>query len=760
MFKKLICLAFVLALVSSASADLVGHWPLDGDANDVSGNGLHGTIVLEDPNGAPNFIDGALGLALDFSGGNDYVNIDGYKGINIDPNDPDRVQPAFSVMNWFKVDTGAANGNVEMVTWGTSAGRQRLTWRVHQGRLRTEHASGNLRGNTYVDDGEWHHGALTVTEGANLRPDVTKLYVDGVEDTTFSGSNNPYELTEGVDVRFGMSGPQNSRYWPGALDDVRIFDHTLSTGEIREILGLLTAYGLDPANDALVEDTSVTLSWTAGPVSTAHDVYFGTNPEPGDAELLGRQAEASAVVELAEDTTYYWRIDDIEPADDPNDPNAVIVHTGEVLTFVVPVMGAYDQNPVDGQAIRGLERTLSWTPGWSPLTHAVYFSTDSAAVTSGAVAPTILTRDAALDVGPLEPDTTYYWAVDEFYGDHWSIGATLSFSTAPEVAADPNADPNLVLYLTMDEAPGDLVVDMSGNGNHGEIVGGAQVVEGLEGGAVEFDGIDDYIDLGDNAVGGIFEVGGDAFTISAWINPTELKTKLTNHNVGNVMLSRGSDPFNDNFELGIAADANMILYTDTDGGDTTVTIGSGELTVGEWHQIVVVFDAGAVTALLDGASYETTVLGTNFDQAAGSPFTIGDTLHEESPYTGLIDDLSILNRAMTADDLRREFGNAAIASEPDPADGATGLSTIVSLMWKSGDGAVSHDLHIGTDMAAVEAGDAFAGNVAAAPVILGFSIPPDPFVGGLVPGTTYYWRIDEVDADGNVAQGNVWSFSL
>jgi len=760
MFKKLICLAFVLALVSSASADLVGHWPLDGDANDVSGNGLHGTIVLEDPNGAPNFIDGALGLALDFSGGNDYVNIDGYKGINIDPNDPDRVQPAFSVMNWFKVDTGAANGNVEMVTWGTSAGRQRLTWRVHQGRLRTEHASGNLRGNTYVDDGEWHHGALTVTEGANLRPDVTKLYVDGVEDTTFSGSNNPYELTEGVDVRFGMSGPQNSRYWPGALDDVRIFDHTLSTGEIREILGLLTAYGLDPANDALVEDTSVTLSWTAGPVSTAHDVYFGTNPEPGDAELLGRQAEASAVVELAEDTTYYWRIDDIEPADDPNDPNAVIVHTGEVLTFAVPVMGAYDQNPVDGQAIRGLERTLSWTPGWSPLTHAVYFSTDSAAVTSGAVAPTILTRDAALDVGPLEPDTTYYWAVDEFYGDHWSIGATLSFSTAPEVAADPNADPNLVLYLTMDEAPGDLVVDMSGNGNHGEIVGGAQVVEGLEGGAVEFDGIDDYIDLGDNAVGGIFEVGGDAFTISAWINPTELKTKLTNHNVGNVMLSRGSDPFNDNFELGIAADANMILYTDTDGGDTTVTIGSGELTVGEWHQIVVVFDAGAVTALLDGASYETTVLGTNFDQAAGSPFTIGDTLHEESPYTGLIDDLSILNRAMTADDLRREFGNAAIASEPDPADGATGLSTIVSLMWKSGDGAVSYDLHIGTDMAAVEAGDAFAGNVAAAPVILGFSIPPDPFVGGLVPGTTYYWRIDEVDADGNVAQGNVWSFSL
>jgi len=760
MFKKLACLAFMLALVGSASADLVGHWPLDGDANDVSGNGLHGTIVLVDPNGVPNFIDGALGLALDFSGGNDYVNIDGYKGINIDPNDPDRVQPAFSVMNWFKVDTGAANGNVEMVTWGTSAGRQRLTWRVHQGRLRTEHASGNLRGNTYVDDGEWHHGALTVTEGANLRPDVTKLYVDGVEDTTFSGSNNPYELTEGVDVRFGMSGPQNGRYWPGALDDVRIFDHTLSTGEIREILGLLSAYDLAPANDALIEDTSVTLSWTPGPVATAHDVYFGTNPEPGAAELMGRQAEASYVAELAEDQTYYWRIDDIQPADDPNDPNAVIVHTGEVLSLTVPLMGAYDQDPPDGQGIRDLERTLSWTPGWSPLTHAVYFSTDSDEVTNGAVAPTILTRDAALDVGPLEPDTTYYWAVDEFYGDHWSVGPTLSFTTAPVVAADPNADPSLVAHWTLDEAPGGLVVDISGSGNHGEIVGGAQIVEGLEGGAIEFDGIDDYIDMGNNAIGGIFEPGGSAFTISAWVNPSELRSTVTNHNVSNVLLSRGSDPFNDNFELGISGDGNLILYTDTDGGDTTVTVGSGEITVGEWSQIVVVFDAGAVTALLNGASYETTVSGTNFDQAAGSPFTIGDTLHEEHPYSGLADDIRILNRAMTADDLRREFGNAAIASEPDPADGATGLSTIVSLMWKSGDGAVSHDLHIGTDLAAVEAGDAFAGNVPAAPVILGFGLPPDPFVGGLVPGTTYYWRIDEVDADGNVAQGNVWSFSL
>ncbi len=763
MKRQAMCLVFgvcLLVMAGSASADLVGHWPLDGDANDISGNGLHGTIVVADPNGQANFIEGAMGLALDFSAGQDYVNIDGYKGINIDPNDPNRVQPAFSVTNWFMVEQGAANGNVEMVTWGTSAGRQRLTWRVHQGRLRTEHAAGNLRGNTYVDDGEWHHGALSVAQGANLRPDVTKIYIDGVEDTTFSGSNNPYELTAGADVRFGMSGPQNDRYWPGALDDIRIFDHALTTGEIREQLGLLTAYDLAPANETLIEDTSVTLTWTAGPVAASHDVYVGTNPEPGAADLVASQTETSFVVEaLAEETTYYWRIDDIELAPEPNDPNAVLVHTGEVMSFTVPLMGAYEPMPADGQGVRDLERTLSWTPGWSPLMHAVYVSMDRAEVTSGAVAPTILIRDASLDIGPLEPDTTYYWAVDEFYGDHWSVGPVWSLTTAPVITADPNGDPNLVVWLTMDDAAGDLVVDLSGNGNHAEVMGGAQLVEGIDGMAIELDGVDDYLDLGDTGVNGIFDINGLDFTISAWINVSELLPKVSNHFVGNVLFSRGSDSFNDNFELGIV-DANLVAYIDTvDGGEPTVTLGSGDITVGEWHEIAAVLGNGELTAIIDGTIYTEAVDGTSFDQADGSPFTIGDTLHEESPYRGLIDDVRIYDRAMTAAELG--FINLKQAFDPIPGDGEEVLPGVVAAIWTPGEGAVSHDVYMSMDPAAVEAGgDTFLGNQVETGIVIGIGIPPDPFVGGLIPGTTYYWRIDEVDADGTTTVGKVWSFTV
>jgi len=73
----LISFVLVLAMASAGSAGLEGYWPLDGDAKDLSGNERHGALF-----GDPNFEDGAVGMALAFDGVDDYVNIDGYKGIN------------------------------------------------------------------------------------------------------------------------------------------------------------------------------------------------------------------------------------------------------------------------------------------------------------------------------------------------------------------------------------------------------------------------------------------------------------------------------------------------------------------------------------------------------------------------------------------------------------------------------------------------------------------------------------------------------
>jgi hypothetical protein len=74
--------------------------------------------------------------------------------------------------------------------------------------------------------------------------------------------------------------------------------------------------------------TTPLLEWTAGDTAASHDVYFGTNPEPGPDELIGRQpfTRYFHVPDLKPETTYYWRIDEVEA-------NGTTIHTGDVWSF-------------------------------------------------------------------------------------------------------------------------------------------------------------------------------------------------------------------------------------------------------------------------------------------------------------------------------------------------------------------------------------------------------------------------------------------
>jgi hypothetical protein len=104
----------------------------------------------------------------------------------------------------------------------------------------------------------------------------------------------------------------------------------------------------------------------------------------------------------------------------------------------------------------------------------------------------------------------------------------------------------------------------------------------------------------------------------------------------------------------------------------------------------------------------------------------------------------------------------AMAGLPDPGDEAYIDDTWVNLSWAAGYFAVSHDVYLGDNLDDVTngTGDTFKGNQATTSYIIGF--PGFPYPDGLVPGTTYYWRIDEVnDTEPNSPwKGDVWSFSI
>ena len=104
----------------------------------------------------------------------------------------------------------------------------------------------------------------------------------------------------------------------------------------------------------------------------------------------------------------------------------------------------------------------------------------------------------------------------------------------------------------------------------------------------------------------------------------------------------------------------------------------------------------------------------------------------------------------------------AKAYSPVPDDWAIHEDTWVNLGWQPGELAVSHDVYFGQNFDDVNdgTGDTFQGNQAATFIVAGF--PGFAFPDGLVPGTTYYWRIDEVnDTEPNSPwKGDVWSFTV
>jgi hypothetical protein len=86
----------------------------------------------------------------------------------------------------------------------------------------------------------------------------------------------------------------------------------------------------------------------------------------------------------------------------------------------------------------------------------------------------------------------------------------------------------------------------------------------------------------------------------------------------------------------------------------------------------------------------------------------------------------------------------------------------VNLSWVPGAYAVSHDVYLSDNFYDVNTGaeGSFLGNQASTFVVAGF--PGFSYPDGLIPGTTYYWRIDEVnDAEPNSPwKGVIWSFTV
>ena len=187
----------------------------------------------------------------------------------------------------------------------------------------------------------------------------------------------------------------------------------------------------------------------------------------------------------------------------------------------------------------------------------------------------------------------------------------------------------------------------------------------------------------------------------------------------------------------------------------------------DWTFAAVVVEPDQATFYLNGVAGSVNSI-THGPCTWNSPIYLGGDGNSEwvaRRMNGALDDVSLFSRALTAEEIQvimDGFGAYPKASGPNPADGAMHMDTWVTLSWKAGDYAVSHDVYLGDNFDEVNdgLGDTFRGNQATEFYVAGF--PGFAYPEGLVPGTTYYWRIDEVNAppDEAVYKGDVWSFSI
>jgi hypothetical protein len=317
----------------------------------------------------------------------------------------------------------------------------------------------------------------------------------------------------------------------------------------------------------------------------------------------------------------------------------------------------------------------------------------------------------------------------------------------------------LVAHWRLDDGSGTIAVDSSGNGHDGTLLLNPQWVAGKYGGALEFGGINGQrVEM--EGYEGI--LGTQDRSVMAWIKTTGLGDWISWGQ--NTTTQKWIGRINDNAGNGAVG----ALRTECSGG---YIISTTVLTDGEWHHVAAVLESTGSPTVEDIKMYVdgvqeviSNVNPVGIDTVGGRNVWIGDG-HHDRPLPSSIDDVRIYNHAMTQAELLAAMEGGIkypYALAPEPADGTMIEDTWAILSWSPGDFALSHDVYIGDNFDDVNTGaeSTFQGNQTATLVSVGF--PGFAYPDGLTPGTTYYWRIDEVnDTEPNSPwKGDVWSFSI
>ncbi len=739
---------FAGAAWADLTANLVGYWAFEEGsgavAADSSGNGNDGEIM------GTEWVDGTVGsFALEFNATtDDYVWIGKYEPkvektvtVALWAYARSRPQWASLVKNWGSSDSGAFHFGLGKETAGMLdvyiSQSDGTAIEVNHGELFP------------LDD--WHHCAFTA-DGSKV-----KLYLDGEE--VASGAYDGTLKTSFPYLAIGAKPNESGTvvsgwgYWDGFMDDVRIYSVGLTAGEIQQVMKFEPhplAKAPNPEDGSMVDHTSTTLTWRAGDLAASHAVYLSDNFEDVNEGLvepvtttensLKVGTTAPYAAGLTPGQTYYWRVDEV------NEAHSDSPWTGNIWSFQVRPAIAWSPSPPDGSTYAPLNQDLVWKNGINALFHVVYFGETFDEMNDAADGDNMVT-DEAFDPGTLEPNRTYYWRVDECVG--WTTirrGDVWSFTTLPDIA--PVGDPNLLLWWASDEGLGSVTaVDWSGHGYHSSLANGPEwIAGGYDGDALQFDGKDDYLYAN-------LAPAMPSQTVSAWVRVDRIPASILGWT--NSLPTGGAH----DRELYVGADGLVRWRIWCKDNSNNIVTSSQAVKKGQWHHLAVLYTEQGTTELyLDGVSQGYNNTSTMYTGYTSPHLTVGIDPTQARYLAGAVGDVRVYDKALSEDEIAEIMRDDPLrAGSPEPGpDTVVSVQDAEALSWSAGDTAVSHDVYFGADYQAVADADPNSAEYQGNQSGTSFSLT------GLVEfgGGDYYWRIDEVEADGTVRPGCVWKFTV